>query len=68
MDIVVVGAGSLGSLVGGLLAREHDVTLVGREPHVSQVTSVAFRSSEPRSFGSTRTHRRRCRNVPTSRW
>ena len=38
MDIVVVGAGSLGSLVGGLLAREHDVTLVGRGPHVSQVT------------------------------
>ncbi|KAA9399141.1 ketopantoate reductase family protein [Haloarcula sp. CBA1130] len=38
MDIVVVGAGSLGSLVGGLLAREHDVTLVGREPHVGSVT------------------------------
>ncbi|MDS0221751.1 ketopantoate reductase family protein [Haloarcula sp. S1AR25-5A] len=38
MDIVVVGAGSLGSLVGGLLAREHDVTLVGREPHVRTVT------------------------------
>jgi len=38
MDIVVVGAGSLGSLVGGLLAREHDVTLVGREPHVDSVT------------------------------
>jgi 2-dehydropantoate 2-reductase len=37
MDIVVVGAGSLGSLVGGLLAREHDVTLVGREPHVGRV-------------------------------
>ncbi|MFU1782819.1 ketopantoate reductase family protein [Haloarcula japonica] len=38
MDIAVVGAGSLGSLIGGLLAREHDVTLVGREPHVSAVT------------------------------
>lgn len=38
MDIVVVGAGSLGSLVGGLLAREHDVTLVGREPHVGSVS------------------------------
>ncbi|WP_336337503.1 ketopantoate reductase family protein [Haloarcula brevis] len=37
MDIAVVGAGSLGSLVGGLLAREHDVTLVGREPHVDRV-------------------------------
>jgi 2-dehydropantoate 2-reductase len=38
MDVVVVGAGSLGSLVGGLLAREHDVTLVGREPHVGSVS------------------------------
>ncbi|NGM68647.1 2-dehydropantoate 2-reductase [Natronolimnobius sp. AArcel1] len=30
MDIVVFGAGSLGSLLGGLLAREHEVTLVAR--------------------------------------
>ncbi|WP_312910642.1 ketopantoate reductase family protein [Natronosalvus caseinilyticus] len=37
MDIVVFGAGSLGSLVGGLLARAHDVTLVAREPHASVV-------------------------------
>ncbi|USZ70870.1 ketopantoate reductase family protein [Natronosalvus halobius] len=37
MDIVVFGAGSLGSLVGGLLARSHDVTLVAREPHASVV-------------------------------
>ncbi|WP_255193003.1 ketopantoate reductase family protein [Natronobeatus ordinarius] len=37
MEIVVFGAGSLGSLVGGVLAREHDVTLVGREPHVEAV-------------------------------
>jgi 2-dehydropantoate 2-reductase len=37
MEVCVFGAGSLGSLVGGLLARTHDVTLVGREPHVSAV-------------------------------
>ncbi|WP_121820961.1 ketopantoate reductase family protein [Halostella salina] len=37
MDIVVYGAGSLGSLVGGLLAQEHEVTLVGRDPHVRAV-------------------------------
>ncbi|MFB6131623.1 MAG: ketopantoate reductase family protein [Salinigranum sp.] len=37
MDVVVFGAGSLGSLVGGLLARAHDVTLVGRDPHVHAV-------------------------------
>ena len=39
MDIAVVGAGSLGSLLGGLLARAHDVTLVGRDPHMSRVAS-----------------------------
>ncbi|PSP36378.1 2-dehydropantoate 2-reductase [Halobacteriales archaeon QH_10_70_21] len=43
MDVVVFGAGSLGSLVGGLLAREHDVTLVGREPHVSAVRERGLR-------------------------
>ncbi|HET7324152.1 MAG TPA: ketopantoate reductase family protein [Halococcus sp.] len=37
MNIVVFGAGSLGSLVGGLLAREHHVTLVGRDPHIEAV-------------------------------
>ncbi len=37
MDICVFGAGSLGSLVGGLLAADHDVHLVGREPHVDAV-------------------------------
>ncbi|WP_247003585.1 ketopantoate reductase family protein [Halosolutus gelatinilyticus] len=43
MDIVVFGAGSLGSLVGGLLAREHDVTLVGREDHVRAVRADGLR-------------------------
>ncbi|MEF8880913.1 MAG: ketopantoate reductase family protein [Halapricum sp.] len=38
MQIVVFGAGSLGSLLGGLLAREHEVTLVGRRPHVGAVS------------------------------
>lgn len=37
MDIVVFGAGSIGSLLGGLLANEHDVTLVGRQPHVDHI-------------------------------
>lgn len=37
MDIVVFGAGSLGSLLGGMLARTHAVTLVGRDPHVSTI-------------------------------
>ncbi len=37
MEVAVLGAGSIGSLLGGLLAREHRVTLIGREPHVTSV-------------------------------
>ena len=43
MDIVVFGAGRLGSLVGGLCSREHDVTLVGRAPHVEAVRESGLR-------------------------
>jgi 2-dehydropantoate 2-reductase len=43
MDIVVFGAGGLGSLLGGLLARVHDVTLVGRDPHASRVHEAGLR-------------------------
>ncbi|GAB3666825.1 ketopantoate reductase family protein [Halopiger thermotolerans] len=43
MDVLVFGAGSLGSLVGGLLAREHEVTLVGREDHVTAVRESGLR-------------------------
>jgi len=43
MEIVVFGAGSLGSLVGGLLARTHDVTVVAREPHASAVRESGLR-------------------------
>ena len=43
MDVVVFGAGSLGSLIGGLLAREHAVTLVGRDPHVRRVREDGLR-------------------------
>jgi len=43
MDVVVFGAGSLGSLLGGLLTTEHDVTLVGREPHVDAVRADGLR-------------------------
>lgn len=45
MDILVFGAGSLGTLVGALLARVHDVTLVGRDPHVSRVREEGVRVS-----------------------
>ncbi|MDS0297302.1 2-dehydropantoate 2-reductase [Halogeometricum sp. S1BR25-6] len=45
MDVLVFGAGSLGTLVGALLARAHDVTLVGRDPHVSRVREGGVRVS-----------------------
>ena len=45
MEIVVFGAGSLGSLIGGLLARIHDVTLVGRNPHMRTVDEQGLRIS-----------------------
>lgn len=43
MQIVVFGAGSLGSLLGGMLAREHDVTLVAREAHANAVRENGLR-------------------------
>ena len=43
MDICVFGAGSLGSLIGGVLASEHDVTLVGRQPHIERIEANGLR-------------------------
>lgn len=50
MEVVVFGAGSLGSLVGGLLARTADVTLVGRDPHVAAVRDDGLRVSGIEKF------------------
>ena len=43
MEVRVYGAGALGSLIGGLLARAHDVTLVGRDPHMRRVREDGLR-------------------------
>jgi 2-dehydropantoate 2-reductase len=37
MNIVVFGAGAIGSLFGALLSQRHHVTLVGRKPHVAAI-------------------------------
>ncbi|MDZ7702441.1 MAG: ketopantoate reductase family protein [Halobacteriales archaeon] len=50
MEVVVFGAGSLGSLVGGLLARAHDVTLVGRDPHMRAVREGGLRVTGVEAF------------------
>ncbi|MFK5605588.1 MULTISPECIES: ketopantoate reductase family protein [Haloferax] len=42
MRILVFGAGSLGTLVGGLLASVHDVTLVARDPHAARVSAAGL--------------------------
>ena len=45
MRVVVLGAGAIGSLLGGLLARSHDVFLVGREAHVAAIRRNGLRIS-----------------------
>jgi 2-dehydropantoate 2-reductase len=38
MKIVVIGAGAIGSVIGGLLSKAgEDVTLIGRKPHVDAI-------------------------------
>ena len=43
MKVLVYGAGALGSLVGGLLTRAHEVTLVGRDPHMRRIREDGLR-------------------------
>lgn len=50
MEVVVFGAGSLGSLLGGMLARHNEVTLVGRDPHVSTVRESGLTVAGAESF------------------
>jgi len=38
MNIVILGAGAIGSLFGGLLSKKNNVSLVGRKPHVQTIT------------------------------
>ncbi len=37
MRICIFGGGSLGSALGGILASEHDVTLIGRKTHIDAI-------------------------------
>ena len=43
MDIIVLGAGAIGSLYGAKLAGDNDVTLVGRAKHVAAINSDGLR-------------------------
>ena len=37
MNIIVLGAGAIGSLIGGLLSKQNNVILIGREKHVNAI-------------------------------
>jgi 2-dehydropantoate 2-reductase len=43
MEIIVLGAGAIGSLYGAKLAAGNDVTLIGRAEHVSAINSHGLR-------------------------
>ncbi|MCI4371260.1 MAG: 2-dehydropantoate 2-reductase, partial [Thermoplasmata archaeon] len=45
MEILVFGAGAIGSFFGGLLSGRHDVTLVGRTEHIAAIRSRGLRIS-----------------------
>lgn len=42
MRICIFGAGALGSALGGMLTRMHDVILIGRKPHVDAIRSFGL--------------------------
>ena len=59
MRTLVMGAGALGSLVGGLIARNDEVMLIGRKAHVLDINSNGLRITgleeltvHPRAVGS----------------
>jgi len=45
VEVLVFGAGAIGSFFGGLLSQRHDVTLIGRAEHISVVKSHGLRVS-----------------------
>ena len=45
MNIVIYGAGALGSFIGGVLSTAHNVTLVGRSEHMNAVNRYGLRIS-----------------------
>lgn len=45
MEILVFGAGAIGSFFGGVLSRRHEVTLIGRAEHVAAIRSHGLRIS-----------------------
>ena len=62
VEILIFGAGAMGSFFGGLLAMRHEVTLVGRKDHMEAVAAHGLRISGKtvrlaRPFAATRVPR-----------
>src|SRR2546422_10853859 len=43
VEILVFGAGAMGSFIGGLLSRRHNVVLIGRSEHVDAIRAHGLR-------------------------
>lgn len=52
MNIIVLGAGAIGSFLGGMLSKKHNVILVGRKDHVQAINNNGLTIK-----GKTRLHR-----------
>jgi 2-dehydropantoate 2-reductase len=45
MNILIFGAGAIGSFVGGILSQEYNVTLIGRKPHLDAINEHGLKVS-----------------------
>lgn len=45
MKFLVFGAGALGSFIGGMLSKKHEVALIGRKGHISTIEEKGLRIS-----------------------
>lgn len=50
MRILVFGAGAVGSVLGAILSRAHDVLLVGRRAHVARIAAEGLAIEGPQPF------------------
>ena len=53
MNIIVVGAGAMGSLLGALLSKKHKVILIGRAAHAATIRANGLRIEGQASFTAT---------------
>ncbi len=51
MRILVFGAGAMGSLIGGLLAQENNVTFIGRRAHMAAIRKSGLRITGKTELG-----------------